>query len=713
MAYKIKGDLAVQRALFIGSMTTTQRQSLTLATPGALVYDVDLNKVMVWNGTNWEQFAVDTTKITVVAPTVNDDSTAGYGVSDLWIDMSQDDAYICTDSTAGAAVWEKITPSMRHFVPNSSVNPAVAGEPTTAEIKAAAGSVKDTLVLYNGTDTPTDIPTHVWHVDKIGNFTLIQKPVPVAQPANITLTSSNIAIDVTLTSDNTKATLDLAHTGGTIGVPTGAGVGATLEFHIYSSDGLKHFAFFDASAFFDRSRRHPVDFFIIQPNTHLHLKFEQVDVDTWILLTPPQTYYVNTPLDVVNYAATSLDHFFIRSTGDIVTPYFGGSYGNVSDYSIADQGPLNTTTLPAPAVDANLTPGFDMYMNAYMKITSAAPASLTINAPSAPMGDGSFIGGIRRIIIENSDTASHTVNFASGVYVDENGNDVGSITIGAASGPSAPTRRVFNFQETIEGGNPVYRLMGSVGAVSSGPGALIPVPVSATGTSTIHTREILSNTGNIARTLPVATGSGDVIEFALADNNTGIKTVAPSTGDALNGSTATYTLAEAGATYRATDVAPNRWIIGLLTDMRKKRQTDYLLAYAQQTGLYTNYAIPFIKVTERGVIMTDQYSITLQANRLYLVFAQFNMYNVVGYSVIRLYSNGVYDYSYDNSVTMYNVTNTSYNGRISGNTFTKIIRPSARVTYNFRIYNQDGGPQYIDRYGSYLVVAEIPDFIED
>ena len=40
-----------------------------------------------------------------VAPTVNDDITSGYIVSDIWIDETGDNVYVCVDNTDGAAVW--------------------------------------------------------------------------------------------------------------------------------------------------------------------------------------------------------------------------------------------------------------------------------------------------------------------------------------------------------------------------------------------------------------------------------------------------------------------------------------------------------------------------------------------------------------------------------------------------------------------------------
>lgn len=46
----------------------------------------------------------------LVAPAVTDDAAAGYSVNSLWTDTVLDDAYICVDSSNGAAVWKKITP---------------------------------------------------------------------------------------------------------------------------------------------------------------------------------------------------------------------------------------------------------------------------------------------------------------------------------------------------------------------------------------------------------------------------------------------------------------------------------------------------------------------------------------------------------------------------------------------------------------------------
>lgn len=44
-----------------------------------------------------------------VAPTVNDDAADGYQVGSIWVDTTADEAYICVDSSIGAAVWKQQT----------------------------------------------------------------------------------------------------------------------------------------------------------------------------------------------------------------------------------------------------------------------------------------------------------------------------------------------------------------------------------------------------------------------------------------------------------------------------------------------------------------------------------------------------------------------------------------------------------------------------
>ena len=43
------------------------------------------------------------------APTINEDSTDGYSIGSIWIDITNDKGYICLNASTGAAVWTEIT----------------------------------------------------------------------------------------------------------------------------------------------------------------------------------------------------------------------------------------------------------------------------------------------------------------------------------------------------------------------------------------------------------------------------------------------------------------------------------------------------------------------------------------------------------------------------------------------------------------------------
>ena len=45
----------------------------------------------------------------IVPPAVTDDTNAGYSVGSHWIDVTNDEAYIAVDVSAGAAVWLNVS----------------------------------------------------------------------------------------------------------------------------------------------------------------------------------------------------------------------------------------------------------------------------------------------------------------------------------------------------------------------------------------------------------------------------------------------------------------------------------------------------------------------------------------------------------------------------------------------------------------------------
>ncbi|RMH11491.1 MAG: hypothetical protein D6698_16280 [Gammaproteobacteria bacterium] len=53
MASRVYTDLGIEDFYYLGQMTTAQRNSVAPAKEGAIVYDTDLNRLMVYNGTVW------------------------------------------------------------------------------------------------------------------------------------------------------------------------------------------------------------------------------------------------------------------------------------------------------------------------------------------------------------------------------------------------------------------------------------------------------------------------------------------------------------------------------------------------------------------------------------------------------------------------------------------------------------------------------------
>lgn len=77
-----------------------------------IVLTAGLWLILVYDGTNWRDLktALLDNYAGAVAPVVTDDFDDGYAVGSTWIDTVADDAYICLDSTVGAAVWKQTTP---------------------------------------------------------------------------------------------------------------------------------------------------------------------------------------------------------------------------------------------------------------------------------------------------------------------------------------------------------------------------------------------------------------------------------------------------------------------------------------------------------------------------------------------------------------------------------------------------------------------------
>jgi len=87
------------------------------------------------------------------APAVTNDTTEGYAVNSLWIDITNDKAYICVDASDGAAVWIEIT--------SQGVGDALTTDPlsqfaatTSAELAGVISDEEGTgLLVYNTSPT--------------------------------------------------------------------------------------------------------------------------------------------------------------------------------------------------------------------------------------------------------------------------------------------------------------------------------------------------------------------------------------------------------------------------------------------------------------------------------------------------------------------------------------------------------------------------------
>ncbi len=149
-----------------------------------------------------------------------------------WVDaeLFVDDLGDADTTTTAPAIGETLVWDGTNFVPgaaagaanptvhltDTAVAPATAGEPTLAEITAAAGANRDVFLEYTGTDTATDPVLRSYYIDSAGAVTLVEEP--------------NVA---------TCALREIGGVGGTLAAGLGAGVpNPTLDGYTLAADRM-------------------------------------------------------------------------------------------------------------------------------------------------------------------------------------------------------------------------------------------------------------------------------------------------------------------------------------------------------------------------------------------------------------------------------------------------------------------------------------------
>lgn len=101
--------------MFYRNSAGTVAQIAELNGSGVLTHEVGGLEADVSAGDGFVQIRTGSTTViktnnsATVAPGTGDDSGSGYIIGSTWIDVTADNAYICLDATAAAAVWKIMT----------------------------------------------------------------------------------------------------------------------------------------------------------------------------------------------------------------------------------------------------------------------------------------------------------------------------------------------------------------------------------------------------------------------------------------------------------------------------------------------------------------------------------------------------------------------------------------------------------------------------
>lgn len=133
------------------------------AAAAADLTDSDIIPVQIYESSEWINYYITKANLfyrrnrvytaKTSAPTVNDDSGDGYAAGDIWVDETNDNAYILLDAAAGAAVWHQInSPTEKDWSP-AWTNLTVGNGAVTAKYIQTGKIIVAVLVLTFGSTT--------------------------------------------------------------------------------------------------------------------------------------------------------------------------------------------------------------------------------------------------------------------------------------------------------------------------------------------------------------------------------------------------------------------------------------------------------------------------------------------------------------------------------------------------------------------------------